>query len=258
MTAMRSFTVADGTQVWFSTHGEAHRPTILLGPHFYASYGRTKGDDTEQWIERLALDFFVIVADYPRGFGRTGNPLGMDFTPAVAATEYEQIADAAGVERFGWLGYSYGGAIGIQVACRSARVSALAVGGFPPIDAPFQEMVDVTSRLATTPPAGWDADPKLLWSPVGFYSTLLQWPEREAIEKLTMPRMAFIGTQDRGVPSLGIETSLVDTVRHAEPELNGLGWKLAWIEGRDHMTAIQSTASLQVVHDFFRQALLCA
>lgn len=255
MTPMRSLTAADGTEIWYATDGDPLRPAILLGPHFYASFGRTEQDDTQQWIDALKQEFFVIVADYPRGFGRTGNPLGMDFTPDVAAEEYALIADAAGVRSFGWVGYSYGGAIGIQVACRSGRVSALAVGGFPPLNAPIREMIEVTTRIAKAPPPGWDVDPKLLWSPVGFYSPLLRWPEREEVEKLKMPRMAFLGTHDQGVPSYGIDTPLAADLRKAEPELKSMGWQLEWIEGRDHMTAIQAAASLPAVRDFMRRSL---
>jgi pimeloyl-ACP methyl ester carboxylesterase len=114
---VQSVIVADGTEIWFVTYGDQSRPAIFLGPHFYATLGRSEADDTHQWIAALKNDFFLIVADYPRGFGRTGNPLGLAFTPDVACQEYCHIADAAGVGRFGWVGYSYGGAIGVQVAC---------------------------------------------------------------------------------------------------------------------------------------------
>lgn len=255
---MKSVTAADGTELWFATHGDPLSPAIFLGPHFYASYGRTDADDTQQWIDGLSREFFLIAADYPRGFGKTGNPLGMDFTPDVAAEDYARIADAAGVGQFGWVGYSYGGAMGVQVACRSGRVSALAVGGFPPLDAPFQEMVDVTTRLAETTPASAGLDPRLLWTSVGFYTPLLDWPEREEVAKLDMPRMAFMGAADIGVPLHGINTPLAARLRAAEPELTAMGWRVEWLEERDHMTAIQAAVSLPAVRDFFRRSLLSA
>ena len=253
---MKSVTAADGTELWFATHGDPQRPAIFLGPHFYASLGRAEGDDTEQWIEALKADFFLIVADYPRGFGRTGNPLGMDFTPDVAADEYQRIADAAGAERFGWVGYSYGGAIGVQLACRTDRVSALAVGGFPPLDAPFREMADITANMARSMADTPGLDPKLLWSAVGFYAPLPQWREREAVANLAMPRMAFIGSDDVGVPAQGIDLPLAATVRKTEPTLKAMGWEVAWLEGQDHVSAVQSSVSLPVVERFFREGLL--
>ena len=252
---VRSLTVADGTDIWFETHGDPRRPAIFLGPHFYASFGRTDGDDTQSWIDGLKEEFFLITADYPRGFGRTGHPLGMDFTPDVAAEEYARIADAAGVGRFGWVGYSYGGAMGVQVACRSGRVSALAVGGFPPLQAPFREMVEITTRMAASPPPGWDVDPKLLWSSVGFYTPLQNWRERDEVSKLTIPRMAFMGTADEGVPAQGVDTPLAVILREAQHELDAMGWRIAWLEGGDHMTTIQASMSLPVVRDFLRTSL---
>ncbi|MDT9600601.1 alpha/beta fold hydrolase [Sphingosinicella rhizophila] len=253
---MKSLTAADGTEIWFATHGDPLRPALFLGPHFYASFGRTDGDDTDKWIDGLKEDFFLIVADYPRGFGRTGNPLGMDFTPGIAAAEYERIAEAAGVERFGWVGYSYGGAIGVQVACRSDRVSALAVGGFPPLDAPYQDMVDITTRMATAMEAAGGVDPKLLWSSVGFYSPLPQWPEDEEMAKLEIPRMAFMGTEDIGVPLHGVDLPLAAILREAEPAMKRMGWQVAWLEGQDHVTTIEAAVSLPAVRDFFRKSLL--
>ncbi|QIB67009.1 alpha/beta fold hydrolase [Kineobactrum salinum] len=255
---MKSLTVADGTEIWFETYGDPLCPAIFLGPHFYASFGRKETDDTQKWIDSLKGEFFLIAADYPRGFGRTENPLGLNFTPDVAAEEYARIADAAGVESFGWVGYSYGGAMGVQVACRSDRVSALIVGGFPPLNAPFQQMVEITSRMASTPPAGWDVDPKLLWSSVGFYSSLVQWPEREEVAKLKMPRMVFTGTEDQGVPSQGIDSPIAANLRQVEQELKSMGWQVKWLEGEDHITAIQAAVSLPAVHNFFRESLISA
>jgi len=252
---MDSLTVADGTEIWFATHGDRSCPAIFLGPHFYASFGRSEGDDTDRWINGLKDEFFLIVADYPRGFGRTKNPLGLDFTPAVASEEYCRIADAAGVGQFGWVGYSYGGAIGVQVACRSGRISVLAVGGFPPLSAPFREMAEISTRVATASPAMAEVDPKLLWSPAGFYAPLAAWPEREQVGKLTMPRMAFIGTEDVGVPLHGVDLPLAATVRAAAPALNELGWQIEWLDGHDHLSAIDSAVSLPVVKNFFRRSL---
>lgn len=252
---MKSVRVADGTEIWFATHGDPSFPALLLGPHFYASLGRTEGDDTSRWIDGLRDEFFLIVADYPRGFGRTGNPLGLDFTPDVAAEEYDRIADAAGVERFGWVGYSYGGAIGLQVACRSTRVSALAVGGFPPLRAPYREMVEITTRMATASQDAAGMDPKLLWSAVGFYGPLPGWPEQAEVAKLRMPCMTYMGTADVGVPAHGVNIPLAARLREAESDLKAIGWQIEWIEGEDHVSTAQASASLPVVRDFFRKGL---
>ena len=69
---------------------------------------RTEDDEVHSgpWIEALRREFFLIIADYPRGIGRTPAPQGLAFNPDVATEEYLRIADAAHVDRFGWFGYS--------------------------------------------------------------------------------------------------------------------------------------------------------
>ena len=242
---------ADGTAIYFETHGQRSKPAIFMGPHFYS--GRTKHDDsfTDVWIQGLQQDFFLIVADYPRGMGRTAHPQGSAFSPDIAAEEYKRIADAAGVSRFGWLGYSFGGAMGVQVACRTNRVAALAVGGFPPLNAPFQQMMEVSTKIANAPPPlpkslkSWD--PGILWSAVGFYTPLTHWPERQEISKLTMPRMVFMGDHDA--------PELAGNLRAVEDELRTLGWQINWLEGQDHAGAMKPAVSLPVVRKFFRETL---
>lgn len=247
---------ADGTEIHFEIYGDRSRPAILLGPHFYCT--RSEDDDsyTDLWIGSLQRDFFLINADYPRGTGQTGNPQGFDFTPTIAAQEYECIADAAGVKRFGWLGYSFGGAMGVQVACRTGRVSALAVGGFPPLNAPFQLMADNHRKLIEQPrPLPASINPGVIRSALGFYTTLTRWPERQEISKLTMPRLVFMGDQDGAADSADIG-HLADDLRAVEGDLRTLGWQIAWLKGQDHMTTLRPEVSVALVQRFFRNALL--
>lgn len=252
----RTATAPDGTEIYFETHGDPARPAIFLGPHFYATQSADDGGSTDTWIERLRHDFFLVVADYPRGLGRTGHPQGLTYTPDIAAQEYGCIADAAGVDQFGWVGYSFGGAMGVQIACRTERVTALAVGGFPPLNAPFQLMIDIASQTVKKPPLlPKFIDPGVLDSTLGFYRPLVTWPERREISKLTMPRLAFMGDQD-GAQESPQSGPLADKLRGVEDELCALGWQIEWLQGQDHASAQRPEVSLPVVHRFFREALL--
>ena len=246
----------DGTALYFETHGSRANPPILMGSHFYPT--RSSDDDafTDHWIEQLQEEFFLLIADYPRGIGRTGNPQGLTYHPDIAAREYLLIADAAGIDRFGWLGYSFGGAMGVQVACRTNRVTALAVGGFPPLNAPFRRMLELATDMANDPPPLPESiAPGVLATTVGFYEPLVVWPQREAIAKLTMPRMVFMGDQDGVKPGL-LSAPLAVHLRAAEGELRALGWQVRWLDGEDHVSAIRPDASFAAVHRFFRDALL--
>lgn len=244
----------DGTPLAFETYGDPGRPAVFLGPHFYAT--NLIAGVTSPWIDGLRDDFHLILADYPRGLGQTGNPVGMRQTPEFLVEEYGRIADAAGAARFGWVGYSFGGAVGVQLAARTGRVKALAVGGFPPLKAPFALMRDISRDIALNPPPGHEAMAELHWASVGFYESLIGWHEAEAIASLTMPRLVFIGTEDRaqGLPPPW-DAPLAETVRRNEARLAELGWEVAWLSGADHMGAVLPDVSLGPVREFLLRSL---
>ncbi len=258
-------TAEDGAKLYFRVYGNPDGPNLFMGPHFYASQRLTSLEDeglkdpTDQWIEGLADKYRLILADYPRGTGNTGDALGLEFTPDIAVRDYLSIADAVGAKQFAWIGYSYGGAMGVQMACRTNRVSALMIGGFPPLNAPFWKMVKVTEDLAANPPAAFaqmEIDEKVWLQSVGFYRPLLTWPEREEVSKLTMPRMVFIGENDFGQ---GLDpkymTALAQPIRSTETELRTLGWEIHWISGAGHLDAIKPEVALPIVRTFLGKVL---
>jgi pimeloyl-ACP methyl ester carboxylesterase len=248
-------TAADGTEIHFATYGNAERPAVFLGPHFYLTPPQPDPSTTHAWIAALSQDFFLIVADYPRGIGLTRHPQGLAFNPEIAAQEYLQIANAAGVTRFGFLGYSFGGAMGVQLACRTDRIAALAVGGFPPLNAPFKLMTELSRGIAEAPPPLPNhMDPGVLQSAVGFYAPLANWPEREQISRLTMPRLVFMGDRDSGQGAAQV-IPLADNLREAEHALRALGWQVVWLPGHDHLSAESPEVTSHLVHRFFSEAL---
>ena len=54
------------------------------------------------------------------------------------------IADAARAETFGYYGYSWLALCGLQLAIRTNRLWALIMGGFPPLEGPYESMLAVT------------------------------------------------------------------------------------------------------------------
>jgi len=247
----------DGTDIHFETYGDRAKPAIFLGPHFYMSRPPDDGSCTSRWIEELQQDFRLIVADYPRGTGLTGNPWGLAYSPDIAAQECSLIADAAGAQRFGWLGYSYGGAVGVQLACRTNRLSALAVGGFPPLNAPFRRMIEILSAIESGPPSmSQTVSLQIVRTALGFYRPLADWAERTEVARINIPRLVFMGDRDtaEGMPPPWT-VPLADNLRAAENELRALAWQISWLAGHDHRTAIRPEVSLPVVQRFFRDAL---
>lgn len=250
----RSF---DGTEIVFQTLGSRERPAVFLGPHFYVTRANPDPYESGSWIERLAQDFFLIVADYPRGIGSTGNQLGAKNTPDAVAEDYLAIAAAACVDRFGWVGYSYGAAIGVQLACRTNRLTALAIGGFPPLNAPFRFMVDMTERAVRSRSRRFaQINRAYIRSINGFYRALLEWPERDEVAMLQLPRLVFMGTEDgRDRRKNPWAVPLAPKLQEVDAELVAQGWRVEWLRGCDHMDAIRADVSAALVHSFLRAVL---
>ena len=93
-------------------------------------------------IDGLASRYRVIAADYEGH--RMANPAPDTLTPDALAADVLAIADAAGAGTFAWYGYSWLALTGLQVALRTDRLWALAMGGYPPLDGPYAAMLDVT------------------------------------------------------------------------------------------------------------------
>ena len=72
------------------------------------------------------------------------HPAPDTLTPANVAADLLAIADAAGADTFAYYGYSWLALAGLQLAVRTDRLWALAMGGFPPLDGPYQSMLSVT------------------------------------------------------------------------------------------------------------------
>lgn len=248
-------TLPDGTEIHFETHGTLGNPAIFLGPHFFMSRSAEDSAFTDAWVEGLRHEFLLIVADYPRGIGKTGHPLGLAYSPSIAVQECNCIVDAAGVRQFAWLGYSYGAALGIQLACRTERVVAVAAGGFPPVNAPFGALIDILMNAAEAPdiPA---KERSMYLTAVGFYRPLLEWPEHPRIRELKIPRLVFMGDCDRaqGLPH-GASLPLADALRTSENDLRELGWQIRWLPGEDHASAIRPEVSFSAVYEFFKKSL---
>jgi pimeloyl-ACP methyl ester carboxylesterase len=243
----------DGTPLYFRTVGSARKPAIFLGPHFYASDVKGRSLYADKWIDALAMEFFVIAADYPRGIGKTKNSLGFDLTADIVCDDYVSIADKAGVQTFGWFGYSFGGAVGLQLACRTDSVSALVIGGFPPLSAPYAELVQI---LNTAIDARELDRAQMLRSAIGFYSSLKSWPEREEVCSLLGPKLLLMGDKDcaEGLPESN-SLPLAEIVREEEAELRALGWDIVWLAGQDHGTAQRPDLSVGKIREFFNRAL---
>src|SRR6266567_6435020 len=140
----------DGSTIEIEVDGEG--PTLLLpvnpqpveGPQ--AEQMRQYGTDPalgQSLIKGLRDAFRVVVFDYEGQCLHTPKPDTL--TPDNAASDLLSVADAVGADRFAYYGYSWLAMIGLQLAIRTDRLWALIMGGFPPLNGPYEEMFRVTT-----------------------------------------------------------------------------------------------------------------
>jgi pimeloyl-ACP methyl ester carboxylesterase len=215
-------------------------------------------------IDALADCHLVIAADYEGHV--LANPKPDTLTPANLAADLLAIADAAGAERFTYYGYSWLAVAGLQLALRTDRLTGLAMGGFPPLNGPYQDMLAVTrathdmaaNRQAKTPtrqPAepsstadfDWDAAEITMTEPetrqfVTLYTALQDFDDRAAQRYLTCRRLCFAGTADRieyGPRWNNITVDIAGPVIANRAELEALGWRVHLLDGLGHTQAMQ-------------------
>jgi len=159
--------------------------------------------------------------------------LNMDAPPPMPAEEHTadrvcgailESADAAGVERFAYYGYSFGAVMGLQLASRTNRLTALICGGWPPLDGPYSAALAVTEARASRGEASYGRT---------FYRSIRDWQEREAVTRLTVPRMAFAGAEDQFVAE-GNPVRIGPTLAAHRDELERLGWRVELVDGFRH------------------------
>src|SRR5213082_1103303 len=147
---MTDATLHDGSTIEIEVDGEG--PTLLLPVNPQPVIG-PQAEAMQQWgadpalghslIKGLSDAFRVVAFDYEGQCLRLPKPDTL--TPANAASDLLAVADAVGADRFAYYGYSWLAMIGLQLAIRTDRLLALIMGGFPPLNGPYEEMLLVTT-----------------------------------------------------------------------------------------------------------------
>jgi pimeloyl-ACP methyl ester carboxylesterase len=243
----------DGTKIYFEVHGEGPALLLFANPKPPPELEATVGSRAQQLIDDLADRYKVVLMDYP------GVPKPDTLTPDNVVRDLLAIADAAGVDRFAWWGFSWGGVIGLQLAIRTDRLTALVMSGFPPIDGPYAEMLTISMTLSTTggtlyelklPPMGDSARQY-----VTFYEQLQNFDDRAIQSKITCPRLTYIGDVDRPTLNGKVLTDMGATVVKTRAELEELGWEVRINPGKSHLDYSPAETSA-ILASFFDRHLL--
>ncbi len=188
-------------------------------------------------MDRFTDSYRVVLPDAFQGAAES-------FTADRWCADILAIADAAGVERFAWYGFSFGAVVGLQLAARTDRLSALICGGWPPLGGQYRETLAVTE--AAQGPGEQFAT---------FYRSLQGWPEREAVSRLSCPRFAFAGSQDEFVAG-GHAMRIGPLLAEHRNELEGMGWTVRLVEGFGHELGARPDIVGPLVREFLDPVLL--
>lgn len=254
-----------GTTIDVEVHGDG--PALLLPVNPRPMAGE-QAESVRQWggdpelgrslIKGLA-GYRVIAFDYE---GHTlAHPRPEILTPDEIAADFLAIAAAAGAEQFAYYGYSWLALAGLQLALRTDRLAALVMGGYPPLEGPYDAMLAVTRATHALPRTeGGDATPGD-WDSVDFTMSTAQTRQfvtlYEALQgfddhavRLAIPRLCFAGTEDRieyGERWGGVTVDIAGPLGRNRAALERDGWTVELLEGLDHMSAMQAKAVLSVL-----------
>lgn len=283
--------LADGTELKAGLAGNAKGKTIMLPVAKETVYGpeaetlRLWGVDPElgeHFIEGLKDVFQVLYFDYEGHRLQYPNP--EDLTPEQAANDLLTIADKMNVMKFSYYGYSWLALVGLQLAIRTKRLESLIMGGFPPMDGPYKEMMVVTQKTydqavanqhspASDGPKDVNSPEEIDWDNievkinpdqtkqfVTLYKHLMEFDDWKIHPQINIPKLAFAGEKDTIVYGENFGSVIVDIagkLRKHKNELMRFGWDVKILDGEsmDHTKAMQPVTVLPLIKDWLLKNL---
>jgi pimeloyl-ACP methyl ester carboxylesterase len=239
--------------VTFDVYGADSSPALFLGPPFAVVQWPGVSDDRmgrlrQEYLSRLVDRYRVIVLHYPPQ-SDDPVPLARTLTPDRWCRDILAAADAAHADRFAWFGYSGGGVVGLQLASRTDRLTALVCGGWPPLDGPYKEQLAISEK---TLEENQDA---IAVSSVAFCRPLKEWADRETVSTFTCPSMTFAGNDDVTVDH-GYTTRIGPTVARTRDELVRMGWTVNVVNGFGHELFNKPDIVVSLMREFLDPILL--
>lgn len=293
MSQIKLVTLSDGSTLEVGLAGKPSRPIIML-PIAKKSVTDQEAESLKMWgvdpdlgqhfVEGLSDLFQVLHFDYEGH--RFQHPQPDHLTAEYIANDFLHIADEMGVDTFSYYGYSWLALAGLQLALRTNQLESLIMGGFPPYEGPYQEMLTVTAKtheqaLQSSPSSSsqnshqdavspeeydWDQvqvtlDPAQTKQFLTLYQSLSDFDDTSVHGDLSLPKLAFAGEADRIVYGENFGRVTVDiagALRKNEPTLRQFGWDVVIIPGNvmDHTKAMQPETVLPVIKPWLAANLL--
>ncbi|HEX7963932.1 MAG TPA: hypothetical protein VF466_05080 [Candidatus Saccharimonadales bacterium] len=268
-------TFHDGSKIEVEVSGSG--PVVLLPVNPKPAEGK-EAEEKRKWgmdpalgrnlIDGLNDTFTVAAFDYE---GHLDNhPQADTLTPENITHDILAVADAVGVDRFAYYGYSWLAVGALQLAILTDRLWALIMGGWPPIDGSYHDMLTVTKatyemtlkpkkpvspKPKTDSEFDWDSVEITRTEPqtrqfMTMYEALQSFDDRAAQPKITCPKLCFAGSADKIVYSEKWDNAVVDIagpLTNKTDELKAYGWDVKVLEGLDHTGAMQPAKVLPII-----------
>ena len=160
---------------------------------------RDLGAETEAgagYLDALTDRYRVLLVDYP-GIGESRDIAPQDLAADLSVPTLLGVATAAGFDRFAYWGYLVKrGAVGLQLAARTDRLTALVVGGWPPLGAPYAGILEATRRQAGQPrPSSMkilrNASQYRQWEDAD--TGMIEWDEAVSVARIACPKLVMFG-----------------------------------------------------------------
>lgn len=225
--------------------------TMPLMASFVEIFGSELRPVLDGYLDRLTDRYQVLLLDYP-SIGQSRDIAPADLTADRVCSDLLAVATAAGFERFAYWGYSWSGNVGLQLACRTDRLDALVVGGWPALGAPYEELHAAAIRKLPNPEP---SSLKVLRSPeqysqwIHYARSIKGWPEREAVRRIRCPRLNIFGHEGDLVEA-GIPVPIATRIREHQRELESLGWQVQGLAGLGHGLCMQPEVAVPPVRTF--------
>jgi pimeloyl-ACP methyl ester carboxylesterase len=239
--------------VFYEVQGEGQ--PLMIGLPLMASFTQLFGAEMQGvldgYLNRLTDRYRVLRVDYP-SIGGSHDIAPDALTADRVCADLLAVASAAGFDQFVYWGYSWGAAVGLQLAARTDRLSALVLGGWPPLDAPYADILQATQLKQADPEP---SSMKVLRSKAQYrqwetyYRSMLHWPEAASVARISVPKMLYFGAEGDLVEA-GIPIRIASIIRQQRANLQQQGWCVHEVEGQGHGVCMQADLVVPPVRAF--------
>ena len=240
------------TGIYYELHGNG-APLFLAFPHV-ASFREVFGDGArsvwQDWLNRLTDRYRVLLIDYPN-IGKSHVPAPQDMVIDRVCADMLGVASAAGFERFAWAGYTWGSVVGLHLAARSPRVSALICGGWSPLGAQYGDMLEAVRQPPTQHAMTVLREPAQYAQWSTFYESFINWNELETVSSIACPKLLYYGANAEPDVAGGLRyLRIARTNRARRAELERLGWTVTEIPDADNNVLVEPARVVPILRSF--------